>query len=55
MPFFNGPWHIIILLADFCLLYFQENRTMLKYHDLITIFEGSLTKVSAQEQVYNVK
>ncbi|VDO31638.1 unnamed protein product [Brugia timori] len=28
-----------------------ENRTMLKYHDLITIFEGSLTKVSAQEQV----
>ncbi|VDK70855.1 unnamed protein product [Litomosoides sigmodontis] len=29
----------------------SENRTMLKYHDLITIFEGSLTKVSAQEQV----
>ncbi|KAL3997136.1 Myosin head (motor domain) family protein [Acanthocheilonema viteae] len=28
-----------------------ENKTMLKYHDLITIFEGSLTKVSAQEQV----
>ncbi|EJW83037.1 hypothetical protein WUBG_06052 [Wuchereria bancrofti] len=31
--------------------YEAENRTMLKYHDLITIFEGSLTKVSAQEQV----
>ncbi|CAG9541021.1 unnamed protein product [Cercopithifilaria johnstoni] len=29
----------------------SENKTMLKYHDLITIFEGSLTKVSAQEQV----
>lgn len=25
---------------------------MLKYRDLITIFEGSLTKVSAQEKVY---
>uniref|UniRef100_A0A158Q830 Myosin motor domain-containing protein n=1 Tax=Elaeophora elaphi TaxID=1147741 RepID=A0A158Q830_9BILA len=29
----------------------NENKTVLKYHDLITIFEGSLTKVSAQEQV----
>ncbi|VDM96149.1 unnamed protein product [Thelazia callipaeda] len=29
----------------------SENQTVLKYRDLITIFEGSLTKVSAQEQV----
>ncbi|EJD74213.1 hypothetical protein LOAG_18439 [Loa loa] len=29
----------------------NENKTVLKYRDLITIFEGSLTKVSAQEQV----
>uniref|UniRef100_A0A915PKD8 Uncharacterized protein n=1 Tax=Setaria digitata TaxID=48799 RepID=A0A915PKD8_9BILA len=29
----------------------NENKTVLKYHDLITIFEGSLTKVSTQEKV----
>ncbi|VDK27731.1 unnamed protein product [Gongylonema pulchrum] len=29
----------------------NEDKTVLKYRDLITIFEGSLTKVSAQEQV----
>lgn len=29
----------------------NEDRTVLKYRDLITIFEGSLTKVSAQEKV----
>uniref|UniRef100_A0A9J2P6J4 Phorbol-ester/DAG-type domain-containing protein n=1 Tax=Ascaris lumbricoides TaxID=6252 RepID=A0A9J2P6J4_ASCLU len=28
-----------------------ENKTVLKYRDLITTFEGSLTKVSAQEKV----
>ncbi|MCP9259990.1 Unconventional myosin-IXb [Dirofilaria immitis] len=41
----------MIIESDDDLRQFNEHKTMLKYHDLITIFEGSLTKVSAQQQI----